>query len=115
MSQPATGRISLDFALAQGTGTGTRIAILDTGVDPDHPLLAGVLLPGRDFVNDRSGTASEWIDVAANVQQAFQAGAAGDLSQSTVAILWQSTVAILWQSTVAILWGEPAPAARRPC
>ena len=26
--------------------------MLDTGVDPTHPLLAGRLLPGKDFVDD---------------------------------------------------------------
>lgn len=32
-------------------GAGIRVAVLDTGVDPTHPALAGKLLPGRDFVD----------------------------------------------------------------
>jgi subtilisin family serine protease len=33
------------------TGAGTRVAVLDTGVDAAHPALAGKLLPGFDFVD----------------------------------------------------------------
>ncbi len=45
---------SLGLAAAHGlaTGQGTRVAVLDTGVDASHPALAGRLLPGRDFVDD---------------------------------------------------------------
>jgi membrane-anchored mycosin MYCP len=31
-------------------GSGVRVAVLDSGVDPDHPQLRGRLAPGRDFL-----------------------------------------------------------------
>lgn len=40
------------------TGAGTRVAVLDTGIDHQHPMLAGRLLPGFDFV-DRDDDPSE--------------------------------------------------------
>ncbi len=96
INQPAASAIRLAESHATAaTGAGI-VAIIDTGVDPDHPLLQGSLVPGYDFVNDMAGTASEW----------------SDLDHSTVEILDHSTVEILDSavapvplnpSTVAIL------------
>lgn len=81
-------------------GSGVIVADIDTGVDPNHPVLKNVLLAGYDFTRNQSG-GSEMSDV----------------SQSTVAVLdgdnvqtaqvSQSTVAVLDQSTVAVLDGNP--------
>jgi subtilisin family serine protease len=40
-----------------GTGSGTPIAVIDTGVDGSHPDLASRLLPGWNFVTNSSNTA----------------------------------------------------------
>ena len=37
-------------------GAGATIAVVDTGVDLNHPDLGGKLLPGRDFVSDETCT-----------------------------------------------------------
>lgn len=37
------------------TGTGVLVATVDTGVDPTHPVLQPVLVPGYDFTRNTSG------------------------------------------------------------
>ena len=48
---------SLGHVEAQGTGV---VAVIDTGVDPDHPLLQGALVAGYDFLEREYGIPSEW-------------------------------------------------------
>jgi subtilisin family serine protease len=45
-SQYAAGTLGLDAAHAQASGQGTVVAVLDTGIDTSHPLLAGNIAPG---------------------------------------------------------------------
>ncbi|MBZ5531990.1 MAG: S8 family serine peptidase [Acidobacteriia bacterium] len=91
ITQTATTIIRLPDARAAYPVTGAGIiAIIDTGVDPQHPALAGVLVPGFDFVHNTSGIPSEFSDAAL-------------INQSTAGILEQSTAGILEQSTAGIL------------
>jgi subtilisin family serine protease len=62
VQQPAAGLLRLPEANAAFLGAGV-VAIIDTGVDPDHPVLRGSLLPGYDFTRDLPGDGSEWGDL----------------------------------------------------
>src|ERR1043166_130767 len=52
-------RIGLDAAHQVTKGAGVRIAVLDTGIDLQHPLFAGKLLPGYDFVDNDNDPSEE--------------------------------------------------------
>lgn len=109
VNQQAAGLVHLPQALSRFGGGHTIVAVIDTGVDPNHPALKGALVPGYDFTRNVAGSASELPDL--------QQSTVAILEQSTVAILEgqraiqlnQSTVAILEQSTVAILESKPLP------
>ena len=50
VAQWAPGALHLAEAQALTKGAGMRVAVLDTGIDLTHPLFAGKLLTGHDFV-----------------------------------------------------------------
>jgi subtilisin family serine protease len=82
-------------------GTGV-VAVIDTGVDVNHPVLQAVLLPGYDFTRNQPG-ASEWLDVPG-----LQNGNDDSQGQEQGPVLvQQSTAAVLDQSTAAVLDGGP--------
>lgn len=114
VAQPALAQIDWGYTPAASSqsvgsntpGYGSVVAVIDSGIDPDHPALQGVLLPGYDFTRNQQG-ASEWADLDQSTAAILNQSTAAILNQSTAAILNQSTAAILDQSTAAILNAIP--------
>ncbi|HYA25140.1 MAG TPA: S8 family serine peptidase [Terriglobales bacterium] len=77
-------------------GSGVLIADIDTGVDPNHPVLKSSLVTGYDFTRNQSG-GSEMSDVSQSTVAVLDGDGTetAQVSQSTVAVLDQSTVAVL--------------------
>lgn len=94
----------------QVTGQGI-VAIIDTGVDPTHPVLRDSLMGGYDFVHNQAGSASEWVDLTPDNVSALAQSSTNAASKNTLAFVNQSTAAILDQSTAAILDTKNLPKA----
>ena len=102
--QPATAQIHLQdsqMALQSSTGGGI-VGVIDTGVDPNHPALKAVLLPGYDFTRNKN-IADETLDISfptppnsAGAQPQWVGGnGSGHVTQSTAAVVNQSTAAVV--------------------
>ena len=95
VNQPAAALVRLPDVRPVATGSGAVVAIIDTGIDPSHPLLSQRLVPGYDFVRDIPGSASEMPDLDPSPSALPDANPSG---LDTSAAVNQSTSAILDQS-----------------
>jgi subtilase family protein len=94
VAQPASTIVRLPDTQSTFNATGAGIvADIDTGVDPNHPVLQPVLLPGYDFVRNQP-IGSEMTDFT---------GAPPPPNSTNIAYVNQSTAAVLDQSTAAVL------------
>jgi thermitase len=108
--QNATNAIRLDDR-GSATGDGVVVAIIDTGVDPHHPVLASSLVAGYDFINDVEGPGSEWADVDPAVTTVLDQSPVSILDGMKPVALNPSTLAILDQPRVDALSALPLPLA----
>ncbi len=99
VNQPATKIIRLKYTQTSFNVKGTGIvAVIDTGIDPNHPALKNSLVPGYDFTRNEAGEGDETADITlvnpptvgsptwVNQQGSAQQGAA-DIDQSTAAVV----------------------------
>lgn len=97
-------------AIVQQKATGSGIvAVIDTGIDPQNPILAPVLVTGYDFTRNVAGYASDLADIEQSTAAILEQSTAAILESYQVVQLNQSTAAILEQSTAAILETNPVP------
>jgi Subtilase family len=95
VTQPATQIIGLATTQSQFKVDGNGIvAVIDTGVDPNHPVLVPVLLPGYDFTHNRD-SADEKGDVSQSTAAVVDGVGPAWVSQSTAAVVDQSTAAVV--------------------
>jgi subtilisin family serine protease len=95
VNQPAVQIIHL--ARAQSTfnvGGAGIVADIDTGVDPNHPILQGVLLQGYDFTRNLPG-GSELRDISGTTPPPCNTCVAAYVNQHTVAMVDQHTAAMV--------------------
>jgi len=111
LDQPATSIIRLpDAQTAFGATGGGIVAVIDTGVDPNHIALQGALVPGYDFVNNIPGSGNELTDLDGVNLQVLQNSDPSPASKTQQLRLNQTSVAILEQTSVAILETKNLPA-----
>jgi subtilisin family serine protease len=99
LRQPANAILGISAARDQYglTGQGITVAVIDTGVDPTHPVLNGVVLDGYDFTRNQAH-GSEKGDVDDSVMYTVDQARPGYVNDSTIAVLDESAIAALHDS-----------------
>ncbi|HKW75667.1 MAG TPA: S8 family serine peptidase [Terriglobales bacterium] len=87
------------------TGGGIIVAVIDTGVDTNHPALKSVLVPGFNFVSN-SADASELSDLDPAIAASLSQSTSTVLEGDNVVVMNSWTAAILTQSTSTVLEGN---------
>jgi len=95
VNQPAAQIVQIPQAHSNFNVSGAGIvADIDTGVDPNHPALQGVLLQGYDFTRNQPG-GSEMNDVSMTAPPPCDSCPAAYVNQHTAAMLDQHTAHML--------------------
>jgi subtilisin family serine protease len=108
VNQQAGDIVNLSKALTAATGAKVTVAIIDTGIDRTHPVLASSIGEGYDFVN-RAGGGQEQLDVNQETTPILDQETTPILDQETTPILDGGSAVILKQETTPILDQETTP------
>ncbi len=110
-NQGTAQRINLHEAHLGSPDCGSAtVAIIDTGVDPEHPLLADALIPGHDFLSGGGALASEWEDLSQSVRPIVEQSVRPIVEESMVTVLSGQGRAILTGVSIAPLVDSSATA-----
>ena len=111
VNQPAVQIINLAKAQSTYSATGSGVvAIIDTGIDPNHQVLQGSIVPGYDFTRNQAGIPNEMNDLDPNTASLLQ-GTTPELGKTNTAALNQSTTAILDSNQASAINPANLPAA----
>lgn len=109
--QTAVREVSLHEAHLANADCGSAVvAIIDTGVDPEHPLLQGALVGGYDFILETAGVPSEWTNLDLSTAAIVEDRLISIVGQSNEAVMNGQGVARLNLSTAAIVESSVDPA-----
>lgn len=101
MNQAAGVLINAQGVHAMPVTGGGVVAIIDTGIDVNHPAVAGAFVAGYDFVRNQATITSDLGGVSQSTAAILEARKVNEPFRA--ALVNQSTAAILEQSTAAIL------------
>jgi subtilisin family serine protease len=109
IQQPAMYSMNAaDTVAHNATGAGI-VAVIDTGIDPDNPILASVLVPGYDFIRNSPGFASDLADINQSTAHILHQSTAHILHSYQMMQLNGTTVGLLDADTASALQGASLP------
>lgn len=76
------------------SGSGVKVALIDTGIDPNNAILAPHLVDGYDFTRNTAG-GSEMADVSQSTAGVIDQSSAGVIDQSSAGVIDQSTAGVI--------------------
>jgi len=108
--QPAATILRNDDAHRDfGTGAGV-VAVIDSGIDLNHPALQGTFVEGYDFLTESTTITSDTATLQQSTAVILEYSSPDPtMDPLTIAQLNQSTAVILEQSTAVILESQPLP------
>jgi subtilisin family serine protease len=95
LTQPAAQIVGISSAQSTyGVSGAGIVAVIDTGVDPNQPVLSPVLVPGYDFTRNTQG-GSEMPDITQSVSPVVNGVPPNSVSSYAEAVLDESTVSVV--------------------